>query len=59
MDLDGDGLTDIIRSGTLLECFFNAPNERDAWGRVRFAERRRMAEFPNVTFSDPPCVSPT
>ena len=51
VDLDGDGVTDAIRSGTRLECFFNDPKER--WNGTRLVERRALAEFPDVTFSDP------
>ena len=42
VDLDGDGVTDAIRSGTRLECFFNDPErglERDARGRAQRARR--------------------
>jgi RHS repeat-associated protein len=51
VDLDGDGVTDAIRSGTRLECFFNDPE--DGWQRTRFVERQALPEFPNVPFSDP------
>jgi hypothetical protein len=51
VDLDGDGVTDAIRSGTRLECFFNDPNE--GWTRTRQVERRSLDKFPNVNFSDP------
>ena len=51
VDLDGDGVTDAIRSGTRLECFFNDPHE--GWNGTRFVERRDIEEFPNVNFSDP------
>jgi RHS repeat-associated protein len=51
VDLDGDGVTDAIRSGTRLECFFNDPKE--GWNRTRLVERRALEEFPNVNFSDP------
>ncbi|HEY3001767.1 MAG TPA: toxin TcdB middle/N-terminal domain-containing protein, partial [Kribbellaceae bacterium] len=35
IDLDGDGLTDILRSGgTRLECWFNDPDPRLAWQRT-------------------------
>ncbi len=51
VDLDGDGVTDAIRSGTRLECFFNDPKE--GWNGIRFVERRDIAEFPNINFSDP------
>jgi RHS repeat-associated protein len=51
VDLDGDGVTDAIRSGTRLECFFNHP--RDGWRETRWVERRSIDDFPNVSFSDP------
>ena len=51
VDLDGDGVTDAIRSGTRLECFFNDPKE--GWNSTRLVERRALEEFPNVNFSDP------
>ncbi len=51
VDLDGDGVTDAIRSGSRLECFFNDPHV--GWNGVRFVERKALAVFPNVTFSDP------
>ncbi|MBL7792405.1 MAG: VCBS repeat-containing protein [Saprospiraceae bacterium] len=51
VDLTGDGITDIIRSGTRLECFFNDPKE--GWNETRFWPRKsNLAEFPNVQFSD-------
>ncbi len=51
VDLDGDGVTDAIRSGSRLECFFNHPQE--GWSRTGWVERRALEEFPNVSFSDP------
>lgn len=51
VDLDGDGVTDAIRSGTRLECFFNDPLE--GWVSTRYVERRSLDEFPNVNFSAP------
>jgi RHS repeat-associated protein len=51
VDLDGDGVTDAIRSGSRLECFFSDPE--DGWNETRFVERRALEEFPNVNFSDP------
>ena len=50
VDLDGDGVTDAIRSGTRLECFFNDPNE--GWRDTRWVERQALEVFPNVNFSD-------
>ena len=49
VDLDGDGVTDAIRSGARLECFFNDPE--DGWGETRRIERG--AEAPDVSFADP------
>jgi RHS repeat-associated protein len=51
VDLDGDGVTDAIRSGSRLECFFNDPQQ--GWTTTRQVERAALADFPNVTFSDP------
>lgn len=51
VDLDGDGVTDAIRSGSRLEYFFSDPE--DGWNETRFVERRALDEFPNVNFSDP------
>jgi len=50
VDLDGDGVTDAIRSGTRLECFFNSRD--DGWRDTLQMERRAPADFPNVDFSD-------
>lgn len=51
VDLDGDGVTDILRSGSQLEHFFNHP--RDGWTHTRFVDRQALETFPNVNFSDP------
>lgn len=51
VDMDGDGVTDAVRSGTRLECYFNDPKE--GWNKTRFVERRALSEFPNINFSDP------
>ena len=51
IDLDGDGVTDAIRSGSRLECFFNDPKE--GWNNTRWVERQALEVFPNVNFSDP------
>ncbi len=51
VDLTGDGVTDVIRSGSRLECFFNDPYE--GWIETRQVERRDIKEFPNINFSDP------
>ncbi len=51
LDLTGDGVTDAIRCGTRLECFFNDPHE--GWKDTRWVERQALDEFPNVDFADP------
>jgi RHS repeat-associated protein len=50
VDLNGDGVTDAIRSGTRLECFFNDPTE--GWTETKWVERQSIDVFPNVNFSD-------
>ncbi|MEO0824385.1 MAG: SpvB/TcaC N-terminal domain-containing protein [Cyanobacteria bacterium J06639_16] len=51
VDLNGDGVTDALRSGTQLEHYFNTP--REGWNLTRFVERQALQTFPNVNFSDP------
>jgi RHS repeat-associated protein len=51
VDLDGDGITDAVRSGTRLECFFN--DHKQGWTETRHVERRAIEDFPNINFSDP------
>src|SRR5262249_31677676 len=53
LDLDGDGVTDVLRSGSRFECFFNDSDPQLAWQRTAFIERRDLDNFPNVNFSDP------
>jgi RHS repeat-associated protein len=51
VDLTGDGITDVIRSGSRLECYFNDPVK--GWHATRWVERRHaLSDFPNVNFSD-------
>jgi hypothetical protein len=52
VDLDGDGLTDIVRSGARLECYFNDPSPRQAWQRTRRVERGALDGLAGVGFSD-------
>lgn len=51
LDLTGDGVTDAIRSGSRLECFFN--DRQRGWHETRSVERGALEVFPNVAFSDP------
>ncbi len=53
VDLDGDGITDAIRAGNRLECYFNDASQgwQPQGERVRYVERRSDG-FP-ANFSDP------
>lgn len=51
VDLDGDGVTDAIRSSTRLECYFNDPEQ--GWAESVWIERKPLDVFPNVNFTDP------
>jgi RHS repeat-associated protein len=51
VDLTGDGVTDAIRSGSRMECFFNDPKQ--GWNETRWVERQALEKFPNINFSDP------
>lgn len=51
VDLTGDGVTDALRSGSRLECFFNDPQQ--GWQETRWVERHALEMFPNINFSDP------
>jgi hypothetical protein len=51
VDLNGDGVTDALRSSTRFDCFFNDPET--GWGETRRVERGELDVFPNVDFSDP------
>jgi len=51
VDLDGDGVTDAIRSGSRLECFFS--DRHEGWTHTRQVDRQALETFPNITFSDP------
>jgi RHS repeat-associated protein len=53
VDLTGDGVTDVLRSGTRMECFFNDPKLGWSSKNVNWVERKALEEFPNVNFSDP------
>jgi RHS repeat-associated protein len=53
VDLDGDGVTDALRTGERLEHFFQEPGQ--GWTRLVAKDRGPLENFPNVYFSDP-CV---
>jgi RHS repeat-associated protein len=52
VDLDGDGVTDAVRAGTRLECFYQ-DRQGGGWSEAVPVERRALSIFPDVTFSDP------
>jgi RHS repeat-associated protein len=51
LDLNGDGITDALRSGNRFECFFN--DAEKGWHDTLQIPRKPLAEFPDVNFSDP------
>lgn len=51
VDIDGDGITDVVRSSRRFEYFFHDPDE--GWNHTRQVERKAIDDFPNVNFSDP------
>ena len=51
VDLDGDGVTDALRTGANFELFYN--DGRTGWSRVEVRPRRGSAEFPDVNFARP------
>jgi RHS repeat-associated protein len=51
IDLNGDGVTDAIRSSTSLECYFN--DAQTGWYKASRFARKPLDVFPNVDFADP------
>ncbi|MDP2604239.1 MAG: SpvB/TcaC N-terminal domain-containing protein [Deltaproteobacteria bacterium] len=51
MDLDGDGVTDALRTGPQFELYYNDPD--DGWSAIEMRERTASDDFPNVSFEDP------
>jgi RHS repeat-associated protein len=49
VDLDGDGLTDLLRSGSRLECWFNDADPHRAWRRTATVD----GAVPDVDLADP------
>lgn len=50
-DLDGDGVTDALRTGPQFELYYNHPDT--GWSGVETRERIDADSFPNVSFEDP------
>ena len=51
VDLTGDGVTDVIRSSSRMECFFN--DQLEGWKETRSITRKDIEVFPNINFSNP------
>jgi RHS repeat-associated protein len=51
MDLDGDGVTDALRTGPSFELYYNDPE--DGWSDIELRERTYSDTFPDVSFEDP------
>lgn len=52
LDLTGDGVTDVLRSGSSFECYFNDPVQGFTPERTARIPRGRPQDFPDVSFSD-------
>jgi len=50
IDLDGDGITDVLRTGPRFELYFN--DRAQGWNRSETRTRGDLTDFPNVQFSD-------
>lgn len=50
VDLDGDGVTDAVRSGSRFECFFSDPDA--GWDETKRVARKDIEAFPDVDFAD-------
>ena len=53
LDLTGDGVTDVLRSGTSFECYFTDPSEGWTAKRTARVQRSSADSFPDVNFSNP------
>src|SRR5262245_41870605 len=51
MDLDGDGVTDALRTGPQFELYYNDPDY--GWSDLEVRQRIDSDSFPNVSFEDP------
>ena len=50
-DLNGDGITDALRTSNSMEAFLN--DSLEGWHDMIITSRQDMERFPNVNFSDP------
>ena len=53
LDLTGDGITDVLRTGDSFECFFSDREKGFAAKATRRISRGRSPDFPDVSFADP------
>ncbi|HEX6036380.1 SpvB/TcaC N-terminal domain-containing protein [Longimicrobium sp.] len=51
VDLDGDGVTDALRAGARLECWFSDPEH--GWGETASVDRGSVPGLEGLTFTDP------
>src|SRR5207253_2619055 len=51
VDLDGDGITDALRTGTSFELYYH--DRELGWADVQLRSREEYDVFPDVYFSDP------
>jgi Insecticide toxin TcdB middle/N-terminal region/FG-GAP-like repeat len=51
LDLEGDGVTDALRTGPRFELYYNDPDV--GWSEIDLRERIASDSFPNISFEDP------
>lgn len=51
MDLNGDGITDVLRNGSRFEIYYH--DREEGWNDYRFVNKEQLGGFPNVSFADP------
>lgn len=51
MDLTGNGVTDVLRNGIGLECYFQ--DSELGWAENRVLNKRQSSNFPDLNFEDP------
>jgi RHS repeat-associated protein len=51
LDLDGDGVTDVLRNGSRLEYFYNDPEQ--GFVASQQVPKGQLTSFPSVSFQDP------
>jgi RHS repeat-associated protein len=51
LDLDGDGITDVLRNGSRFEYFYNDPEQ--GFVATQQVNKAQLGSFPSVSFQDP------